>query len=76
MPKLGRLEGPKLDVGFLKSVNKVLELGITDERLREVSKNVNVNWRFYEFMNRVRLDKRHDPNAFLALVALMGDMPE
>ena len=58
--------------GFLDAINEALGLGIPEERLPEISKSVNTNWR-YMLVGRAKLDKEDGPNQYFGLMAALGE---
>ncbi len=69
--KVKKFEYP--DTAFLRSVRDLLDLGISDERLVEVLKGLKTNWKFFEALESVPLDKEDDPTVYLARLINSGD---
>lgn len=61
---------------FLRAINGVHRLGISEERLEEILANVGPNLQLYDIMDSVELDKEDDPNSYLVAMAEAGEAPE
>ncbi len=68
------LNKPTIDL--LKSVRDLLMLNIPDQRLADVLRGLNENWKFYEAMSSVSLDKEDDPANYLANLTSAGQKTE
>ncbi len=63
--------GPQT-VDFVRRINDLLALNLSEDRFEFILGNVKANWKFFEGMETASLDKQDDPGIFLYLLARFG----